>query len=171
MCCGASFGRAMRFTRQLGINEPFIYTVVDPIVGIMGDFYPEIKDSAANVKKVIESEEQRFLETLENGMDRLEEIMKELQKKKEKIISGADAFVLYDTFGFPLEMTREIALERGLDVDMKGYERKWRNSASGANRAGRPRRGSIEEAFEEIGASAGDTVFRGYEIDSCESSD
>jgi alanyl-tRNA synthetase len=161
--------RAMRFTRQLGINKPFIHMVVDPIVGIMGNFYPDIKDAAVNVKKVIESEERRFLETLENGMDRLEEIMKELKNKKMKTITGPDAFVLYDTFGFPLEMTREIAVERGLDVDVKGYESEMEKQRERGKQSWKAAGGSYEEVFEEIGASAGDTVFRGYETDSCES--
>ncbi|MBN1495824.1 MAG: alanine--tRNA ligase [Spirochaetes bacterium] len=161
--------RAMRFTRQLGITEPFIHAAVDPIVGIMGNFYPEIQDAAINVKKVIESEEKRFLETLENGMDRLEETMKELEKKKKKVISGADAFVLYDTFGFPLEMTREIAIERGLDVDLKGYEAEMEKQRERGKQSWKAAGGGLDAAFDEIGALAGDTVFRGYDVDSCES--
>jgi len=157
--------RAMRFTRQLGIAEPFIYAVVDPIVGIMGDFYPEIKESSVNVKKVIESEERRFLETLENGMDRLEEIMKECTKTGEKIISGTDAFILHDTFGFPLEMTREIALERGLDVDIKGYEEEMEKQRERGKQSWKASSGSLDEACEAIGKSAADTVFRGYEVE------
>jgi alanyl-tRNA synthetase len=159
--------RAMRFTRQLGIAEPFMYAIVDPVVNIMKDFYPEIKDSAANVKKVIESEEKRFLETLENGMDRLEEIMKNLAKKKKKMISGTDAFILYDTFGFPLEMTREIAVERGLDVDMKGYEQEMEKQRERGKQSWKAASGGFEEMFEEIGTSAGDTAFKGYETESC----
>lgn len=158
--------RAMRFTRQLGITEPFIFAVVDPIVQIMGGFYPEIKDSATNVKKVIESEEKRFLETLENGMDRLEEIMKECLKSKNKTISGADAFVLHDTFGFPLEMTREIAQERGLDVDIKAYEGEMEKQRERGKQSWKSASGILDEAIEEIGTTANDTIFRGYEVDS-----
>ncbi|HRX47200.1 MAG TPA: alanine--tRNA ligase, partial [Spirochaetota bacterium] len=101
--------RALRFSRLLGLKEPFVYKVVDPIVATMGDFYPEITETVANVKNVIESEEKRFLETIENGMDRLEELMKSAKKSGSGLITGADAFVLYDTFGFPLEMTTEMA--------------------------------------------------------------
>ncbi|HNW27219.1 MAG TPA: alanine--tRNA ligase [Spirochaetota bacterium] len=161
--------RAMRFTRQLGIAEPFIYAVVDPIVGIMGDFYPEIKESSVNVKKVIESEERRFLETLENGMDRLEEIMKECARGKEKIISGTDAFVLHDTFGFPLEMTREIALERGLDVDINGYKEEMDKQRERGKQSWKAASGSLDEACEAIGKSSPDTVFKGYESEKADS--
>ncbi len=157
--------RAMRFTRQLGIAEPFMYTLVDPIVGIMGDFYPEIKESSINVKKVIESEEKRFLETLENGMDRLEEIMKTCSKNKKKIVSGSDAFVLHDTFGFPLEMTREIAMERGLDVDIKGYEAEMEKQRERGKQSWKAASGSLDEACEKIGTTAPDTVFKGYEAE------
>ncbi len=160
--------RAMRFTRQLGITEPFIYAMVDQIVGIMGGFYPEIRDSATNVKKVIESEERRFLETLENGMDRLEEIMKDCTKNKCRSISGADAFVLHDTFGFPLEMTREIALERGLDVDIKGYEGEMEKQRERGKQSWKAASGSLDEACEAIGKTAADTVFRGYEVESAD---
>ncbi|HOD13394.1 MAG TPA: alanine--tRNA ligase [Spirochaetota bacterium] len=155
--------RAMRFSRQLGITEPFICSMVDPVIGIMQEFYPELKEAAAGVKRVIESEEQRFLETLENGMNRLEEIMGTCIKKKEKIISGNDAFLLYDTFGFPLEMTREMALERGLDVDMNGYEQEMEKQRERGKQSWKASSGSLEDALEEIGKKAGDSVFRGYE--------
>ncbi len=157
--------RAMRFTRQLGIAEPFIYAVVDPIIGIMGDFYPEIRESSVNVKKVIESEEKRFLETLENGMDRLEEIMKECLKSSGKIISGTDAFLLHDTFGFPLEMTREIAIERGLDVDFKGYEEEMEKQRERGKQSWKAVSGSLDDVCEDIGKTAPDTVFKGYEME------
>ncbi|HEY1406605.1 MAG TPA: alanine--tRNA ligase, partial [Spirochaetota bacterium] len=105
--------RALRFGRQLGVREPFICKMIDPIVEIMGPFYPEIVSSAKNIKNVLEGEEKRFLETLDNGIVRLEEIFKDLSAKKAKEMSGRDAFVLYDTYGFPAEMTAEMAGERG----------------------------------------------------------
>ncbi len=155
--------RAMRFSRQLGVKDPFIYSVADTIVSLMGDFYPEIKESAENVKRVIESEERRFLDTLENGMDRLEEIMKGLSSKKEKTISGADAFVLYDTFGFPLEMTAEMAQERGIGVDVKGYEQEMEKQRERGKQSWKTASGGLEEALEDIGKNQAETVFRGYE--------
>lgn len=112
--------RALRFTRSIGVNRPYIYSMVDKVVQLMGPYYPEIIDSARNVKSVLEGEEKRFLETLDNGMDRLEAIVN-AAKGSSSAISGSDAFVLYDTYGFPAEMTREIALEEGLTVDMEGF--------------------------------------------------
>ena len=160
--------RALRFSRQLGITEPFIYTVVDPIVKTMGEFYPEIKESKKNVKSVIESEEKRFLETIENGMDRLEEAMKDLKKKKEKTISGENAFLLYDTFGFPLEMTQEIAIENGLNVDLKSYDKEMQKQRERGKQSWKGNE-NIEKLFDDISREAGDTVFTGYEFDTTES--
>lgn len=160
--------RAMRFTRQLGLSEPFLNTLVDPIVRIMGDFYPEIRDAAANVKKMIEAEERRFLETLENGMDRIEEVVKESLKKKTAL-SGKDAFLLHDTFGFPLEMTREIALERGIEVDVEGYEAEMAKQRERGRQSWKASAGGFEAAIEEIAKTAGDTEFLGYEQETADS--
>ncbi len=160
--------RAMRFSRQLGLSDPFLNTLVDPIVAIMGDFYPEIRDAAANVKKVIESEEKRFLETLENGMDRIEEVIKDCLKKKSAI-SGKDAFMLHDTFGFPLEMTREIALERGIEVDVEGYDAEMEKQRERGRQSWKASSGGFEAAIDEIAKSAGDTTFLGYEQERADS--
>ena len=161
--------RAMRFSRQIGVAQPVIFEVADAITSIMGDFYPELKESANNTKKVIESEEKRFLDTLENGMDRLEEIMKVLNSKQNKTISGADAFILYDTFGFPLEMTREIAMEHGLEVDTKGYENEMEKQRERGKQSWKAAAGSLEDAIREIEKKAIDTVFRGYDEEACDS--
>ncbi len=155
--------RALRFTRQIGVSEPFIYKVVDPIVEIMGEFYPGIKDSSIHVKRVIESEEKRFLETLENGMDRLEEIMKSNEKSGSNTISGKDAFILYDTFGFPLEMTNEMAHEKEMNVDISEFEiemNKQRERGKQSWKGGDSLPGII---FEDISKQIGETVFTGYE--------
>lgn len=155
--------RALRFGRQIGIAKPFLYTMVDPIVGIMGEFYPEIKKSAMNVKKVLEGEEVRFLETLENGMDRLEETMKSLKKNGESTMSGKDAFVLYDTFGFPLEMTTEIAAENNLSVDTAGFEDEMEKQRQRGKQSWKGNESGIEKNFETIVQKTGDTEFRGYD--------
>lgn len=160
--------RGLRFSRMIGIKEPFLYKICNPIVEYMGDFYPEIKEPLANVQSVIKSEEERFLETIENGMDRLEEIMKSLKKNKAGSISGKDMFVLYDTFGFPVEMTSEIAAEQGLTVDTAGFEAEmslqrergrssWKNTGAG-----------LAAHFEDAAKKCGNTVFCGYESEVCE---
>lgn len=161
--------RALRYSRFLGLKEPFVYKIVDPIVDIMGDFYPEVKGSVANVKKVIESEERRFLETIENGMDRIEEIMKSLKKKGEKTISGSDAFTLYDTFGFPLEMTTEMAEEQGLATDIEGFNAEMEKQRQRGKQSWKGSEAGLDSAFDEIIGIAGTTEFLGYEKESAES--
>ncbi|HPD77601.1 MAG TPA: alanine--tRNA ligase [Spirochaetota bacterium] len=159
--------RALRFSRILGLKEPFVYKIVDPIVAAMGDFYPEIKESVSNVKNVIESEEKRFLETIENGMDRLEEILKSA-KKSGNVISGVDAFVLYDTFGFPFEMTEEMALEQGVSVDKQAFEAEMEKQRQRGKQSWKGTDLGLESAFDEIISIAGDSEFLGYDHDKAE---
>ncbi len=111
--------RAVRYGRKLGIKEPFLYKMVDLVVENMKDFYPYLEEKKALVIKLIKIEEENFLKTLENGEKKLQEIIDHL---KGDTISGADAFLLYDTFGFPLELTIEAASERGVNVDEEGYK-------------------------------------------------
>ncbi len=155
--------RALRYSRLLGLKEPFVYKMVDPIVNIMGQYYPEITESVANVKKVIESEEIRFLETIENGMDRIEELMKGLKARGEKILPGKEAFTLYDTFGFPLEMTTEMAIEQGVEVDTEGFNVSMEEQRARGKQSWKGADVSLEKAFDEISRDFGATEFIGYE--------
>ena len=134
----------------------------------MGEFYPEIIGSASNVKSVIESEEKRFLETIENGMDRLDEIVKSVKKGGKKIISGNDAFVLYDTFGFPLEMTTEMAIEQGLDVDIEGFNTEMEKQRERGKQSWKGSDLGLEAVFDEIISTCGNTEFLGYDSESAE---
>jgi len=161
--------RALRYSRFLGLKEPFVYRIVEPIVEIMGDFYPEVKGNVPNLKRVIESEERRFLETIENGMDRIEEIMKSLKKKGEYIIPGKEAFTLYDTFGFPLEMTTEMAEEQGLATDIEGFNAEMENQRQRGKQSWKGSEAGLDAAFDEISGLAGSTEFLGYEKESAES--
>jgi alanyl-tRNA synthetase len=154
--------RALRFGRQVGVKEAFVYKLVDPIVEIMGDYYPEIVKSAQNIKKVLEGEEKRFLETLENGMQRLEEIMKSVADTGKKKISGHDAFLLYDTYGFPVEMTQEIAEERSLFVDMKSFEEEMQAQRDRGKQSWKANDSDFENAMIALSKIAGATKFTGY---------
>lgn len=155
--------RALRFGRQIGIDEPFLYRLMDPLVEIMGDYYPEIQTASKNVINLLEGEERRFLETLENGMDRLDEIIKLLRKDRKSKISGEDAFVLYDTYGFPLEMTTEIAAEHDLNVDIEGFEQEMSLQRERGKKSWKGVDTEMEMHFEQISREAGSTDFRGYE--------
>ncbi len=114
--------RASRHGRLLDLHEPFIYKLTATLVDIMGNSFPEIKQQAEHVALVIKSEEESFGETLDRGMEMFDSIVELLPALKAKIISGRNAFKLYDTFGFPIDMTQQMARERGLSVDMKEFE-------------------------------------------------
>ncbi len=111
--------RAVRFGKKLGINEPFLYKMVDIVVDKFNDFYPYLNDKKEIVKKIIKIEEESFLKTLENGEKKLLDI---LENNNTDTISGKDAFLLYDTFGFPIELTEEVCLEKGKKVDINGFK-------------------------------------------------
>ena len=128
---GASFGntgrdyvlrrlvrRSVRFGRTLGFSEPFLYKLVPTIVQVMGEAYPELKKNSGEVAVYILDEEKLFFNTLEDGERRLKEIMSD---DNDKVISGYDAFRLYDTYGFPLELTEEIANENGYTVNEQEF--------------------------------------------------
>jgi len=110
--------RAVRHGYQLGINEPFFYRLVEPLCDVMGEAYPELPAARAHVERILQLEEERFAETLEQGMRILEEDLAGLQGT---VIPGATVFKLYDTYGFPSDLTADIARERGLTIDSEGF--------------------------------------------------
>jgi alanyl-tRNA synthetase len=111
--------RAVRHGKKLGADDAFFYKLVAPLVKEMGDAYPELASARAHVEKVLQKEEKRFAETLDQGMEILESA---IAKLKGKEIPGEVAFKLYDTYGFPVDLTADIARERGLSVDQAGFE-------------------------------------------------
>ncbi|PLS01251.1 alanine--tRNA ligase [Neobacillus cucumis] len=114
--------RAVRYAKQININRPFMFELV-PVVGeIMQDYYPEVKDKTEFIQKVIKNEEERFHETLHEGLTILSSVISKEKEKGSDIISGADVFRLYDTYGFPVELTEEYAEEEGMKVDHAGFE-------------------------------------------------
>lgn len=147
--------RAVRHGYKLGMNQAFFHKLVAPLVGEMGEAYPELSKAQSQVEKVLRLEEERFAETLEQGMKILEEAINKLSGKE---IPGVVAFKLYDTYGFPLDLTSDIARERGLSVDALGFEK--------AMEAQRER----ARAASNFGVGAGDKLdidavseFTGYE--------
>lgn len=115
--------RAVRHGHLLGLKEPFLYLAVPEVVSTLGDFYVELCEKQDYIQQIIKLEEIRFQETLSQGMEILEERTNALQEMGEKMLPGATAFKLYDTFGFPLDLTREILAEKGLKVDEPAFER------------------------------------------------
>ena len=114
--------RAALFGRRLGLDQPFLAKTVLTTIKQMGYIYPELKQRQDTIIKVIESEETRFKETLSTGIELLSQIMNEADKRKKNKISGEEAFMLYDTFGFPVELTTEVAHARNFSVDLKSFK-------------------------------------------------
>jgi alanyl-tRNA synthetase len=114
--------RASRYARELGMHEPFLYKLVPTVVDVMGDAFGEVRERADFVSTVIESEEASFGRTLDRGIEIFANAAKRAGKTAEKTISGKDAFQLYDTYGFPLDLTQLMANERGLKVDTVKFE-------------------------------------------------
>ncbi|CUT05268.1 alanine--tRNA ligase [Candidatus Chrysopegis kryptomonas] len=115
--------RASRYARNLDMHEPFIYKLVDKVVEVMGEAYPEIEPKKEHVKDVIKTEEENFNQTLDRGIEIFEDVISKLEKKGVKVFPGEEAFKLYDTYGFPIDLTNLMAQERGFVVDLEGFEK------------------------------------------------
>jgi alanyl-tRNA synthetase len=147
--------RAVRHGYQLGIKDLFFYKLVAPLCDEMGAAYPELKDNQAHVERILKLEEERFAETLEQGMRILEDDLAALQGKQ---ISGDTVFKLYDTFGFPMDLTADIARERGLTIDTDGFNEAMEGQRSRARAASQ-----FGSDYSDNLQFDGSTVFTGYE--------
>jgi alanyl-tRNA synthetase len=145
--------RAVRHGYQLGRKQPFFHRLVDDLDREMGDAYPELTREKARVTQVLKAEEERFGETLENGMRMLGEAL----RGGVRVLDGVTAFTLYDTFGFPLDLTADVARERGVGVDEEGFDR-----AMNAQRE-RARAASQFKPGDALAYSGPRTAFRGYD--------
>jgi alanyl-tRNA synthetase len=128
--------RAVRFGRGLGFSAPFMADLAQLVIDMMGDVFPDLPQRADFIKATIISEEERFLRTLDQGLERLEAIIDDLRARGDKVIPGADAFFLHDTLGLPLEVTRDIAEEHGMTVDEEGYHLALEEQRARARAAG-----------------------------------
>jgi alanyl-tRNA synthetase len=113
--------RAVRHGRLLGVKKPFLTDLADEVYSTMGDAHPEIRQSRGFVEQIVQAEEERFLNTLRQGLTLLDDYIMAAKRAGDREISAGSTFKLYDTFGFPLELTEEIAAEKGLHVDRKGF--------------------------------------------------
>ena len=160
--------RAFRYGKVLGLNEPFLYDVAPQVIQIMQDAYPELKEKEKNIYEMILTEEKRFQETLNLGLNILEAFIKKLKRGNQKILSGKDAFTLYDTYGFPLEITKDILSEAGLSVQEEEYEKfmveqKERSRLSwSSGKSDSKQQQKLEKIIGKILSDYGETVFNGY---------
>lgn len=113
--------RAVRYGKTLGLNKPFLFSLVDTLIELMGSAFPELVEKRDFIIKVLKVEEERFLETLNDGLILTENILKEMKKENRKIMSGEEAFQLYDTYGFPVELTEDVLKENELELDKEGF--------------------------------------------------
>jgi alanyl-tRNA synthetase len=153
--------RAARYGRTLGIHEPFMYKLVSTVAGVMGGAYPELVTMSGHVTHVIKSEEERFNEVLDRGLDLFRNLSAEALAQRQMVISGAEAFRLYDTFGFPLDLTQLMARERGLEVDLDGFEQHMQAQRFRARESQKFAAPKGDE-WEEI-SQGGHSRFVGYE--------
>jgi len=157
--------RASRFARLLGQKEAFIYKLVQVLADTMGEAFPEIRQRQAFVTEVIKSEEDRFIKTLDAGLERFEAIVAEMGSAK--VVPGDKVFVLYDTYGFPPDLTGILAEEKGLTIDEDGFEKCMEEQKERA-------RANMKQGINTMGTegwtqySEASTNFVGYELSACE---
>lgn len=154
--------RAVRFSQSLDINEPFMYRLVDIVADIMEPYYPNVKEKADFIKRVIKSEEERFHETLEEGLAILNNLVAQAKTSTQEI-SGKDAFKLYDTYGFPVELTEEIAIQENLSIDMQTFEEEMQQQRDRARQA-RQNSQSMQVQSEVLKKITTDSTFVGYDV-------
>jgi alanyl-tRNA synthetase len=158
--------RAMRHGRKLGLHEPFLHSLVDVLVGEMGEAYPELNAGRAAIAQVIKSEEERFDAVLSGGLPRLEEVL-ERAAKSNKVVPGEEAFKLYDSYGLPRDFIEDLASNQGLRFDAEGFDAAMEGQREKA-RAGSSFDGKKGEAFAFLSDSERDAIqqagdgFEGY---------
>ena len=155
--------RAARHGRMLGIDHPFLVDLVETVIQSSESAYPELREHDAYIKKVIGTEEANFARTIDAGMNILNNMIDGLEKAHQHLLSGLDVFKLNDTFGFPLDLTKEIAAEQGLEIDEDGFhaEMKKQKERARAERLKKNISGWSEDLFG--GLTAEPTVFTGYD--------
>jgi len=158
--------RAVRYGGKLGYDQPFLYKMVPVVVETMKNAYPDLKDKEAYIQKIIKAEEERFLLTLDQGLSILNDFINEMKKSNQDTLSGKNAFKLYDTYGFPLELTRDELEAEGLDVDEEGFNQEMKRQRERARQA-RDDAGfsGSEEAklYNSLQNDNNDFKFTGYE--------
>jgi len=155
--------RAARYGRKLNMQEPFIYKLIPTVIKVMGDAFPEIIDRIDHVVSVIRSEEEHFNRTLDRGLEIFEKIKNELNQTKKTIIPGKDVFKLYDTYGFPVDLTQILADENGLTLDMQGFEKLMKAQKERARAASKFAAVTIGQDEWIIVNEGDDSNFLGYD--------
>ncbi len=153
--------RAARHGKLLGVNEPFLYRVCDTVIHENREAYPDLLEKQSYITRVIKTEEDSFARTIDGGMRILAELMEEMKAKNETVLPGADAFRLYDTYGFPLDLTEDILADAGMAADTEGFGALMDEQRERARAA----RGDMSEAWAgiDLGLDNTPTMFLGYD--------
>jgi len=156
--------RALRHGKLLGIEGPCLPAMAERVIAVMGEAYPEIKEGKGHCTQILQREEERFSETLDNGLKVLQEEMEGLKAKGKKVLPGDMAFKLYDTFGFPLDLTEDILREKGMTIDLEGFERSMQDQRKRAREAWKGEMGEgLPPLYQDLIAEGVATQFVGYE--------
>jgi alanyl-tRNA synthetase len=156
--------RALRHGKLLGITGPFLCFMLKRVVEVMGEAYPEVKEGEKHLTQVLQREEERFSETLDYGLKVLQDEMEKLKARGTGVVPGEVVFKLYDTFGFPLDLTEDIIRERGMTIDLEGFEHSMEDQRSRAREAWKGEMGEgIPPLYQGVMAEGIATHFVGYE--------
>jgi len=153
--------RAARYGKELGLNEPFLYKLSGHVVDLMKPAYPELEKTRLLAAQVAHGEEERFIQTLDQGLDRWREVIQKIRARGDRIIPGQEAFRLYDTHGFPLDIAADMAAEAGLSIDEAGFQTAMEEQRERARRAW-----VVKEAapyYQEVSKRFGPTEFVGHQ--------
>ena len=154
--------RAARHGKLLGVDKPFLYEVVDTVVHENEFAYPDLREKQAYITKVIRTEEENFAKTIDGGMKIFDQLLAEHKAKGETVFSGADAFKLYDTYGFPIDLTAEMVEDEGMTLDREGFDHEMEEQRVRARKA-REALGDLGWAGIEFGSDMPATEFVGYD--------
>jgi alanyl-tRNA synthetase len=156
--------RALRHGKLLGIDGPLLVPMARKVAEMMGDVYPEVREGGEHLTRILQREEERFSETLDYGLNVLHDEVQRLQEQESKVLPGDVAFKLYDTFGFPLDLTEDIVRDAGMTIDLEGFERSMEDQRSRAREAWKGERGEgIPPFYQGLIAEGIATLFVGYE--------
>jgi alanyl-tRNA synthetase len=155
--------RASRHAKLLGFGSAVLYKLMDSVVETMGDIYPELAQERERASKLMMFEEERFTKTLEQGMRILDGVIEELKKAGKNTIPGSELFRLYDTFGFPLDLARDIAIDHHFLIDEHGFHQEMEAQRERARASWVGEDEAIATIYKELSSEIGDTAFVGYE--------
>ncbi|RPI59585.1 MAG: alanine--tRNA ligase, partial [Ignavibacteriales bacterium] len=159
--------RAARYGRKINLKDPFLYKLVDVLAETMGDVFPEVVEKKDYVKKIIKAEEDSFNATLDRGIELFNEIVNKLNKQKIKVIPGEDVFKLYDTFGFPVDLTNVMAREINFGIDEDGFNKLMNEQKVRGREASKDKFASISVTLNDLSRfnliDSNPTIFTGYD--------